>query len=615
MKQSVAGLRAIGFLFCCTALLTVAPPALAVSSISVEIGEMQSAAGAARNVRVDYALDGELKLRGEIRPDDAAQWSNASLACNTLANPAAGSWRCEGGQLKSERINTSFSLALDASAPQKLALRLELGEASFSDAAGLHAGEKVAGDIELEAAQLATGWQWNAAIDWRQGEVFWQPFYFASGGHALTASGQLNEQFLVVEKASLALKGVGGAQFSGRMQRPDNRIQALRLDAPALDLAGFYPMLLKPLLEKTALNNLEMAGKGGLMLSIQEGALDAFHVELSEADIEDKGGRFALYKINASLPWAYDEAKNLNFAYAGGKLLKFPLGETHLAATINRYALTADTLKLPVLDGALALSDVSAAWVNDQWHWHLRASLAPVSMTAFSQALGWPSMQGELSAKIPLVTYSAGQLTTDGALQFNVFNGTATITSLAMQDPLGLGPRLSANMQFRQLGLGALTRTFSFGAIEGKLDGDVQGLQLVNWQPVRFDAEIYSSPGDYRKKISQRAVENISALGGAGAAAAIQRSFLRFFDDFNYKKIGLSCRLRDTLCLMGGIESIGVEPAKDEAVNKSSSPFVIVQGSGIPAITVLGYNRSVSWNELLGRLKRITEGNSKPIIK
>ena len=56
-----------------------------------------------------------------------------------------------------------------------------------------------------------------------------------------------------------------------------------------------------------------------------------------------------------------------------------------------------------------------------------------------------------------------------------------------------------------------------------------------------------------------------------------------------------------------------IERAMD-GVEKSAQGYVIVKGSGIPAITVLGYNRSVSWNELLERVQRITAGN-KPVIK
>ena len=190
---------------------------------------------------------------------------------------------------------------------------------------------------------------------------------------------------------------------------------------------------------------------------------------------------------------------------------------------------------------------------------------------------------------------------------FNLFSGQMTVTNLSLQTPLGKTPKLFADMQFRRLDLGDLTRTFSFGTIEGKLDGDVNNLEMQNWKPVKFDAKVQSSPevsGErrYAKKISQRAVENISALGGAGVAAAVQRSFLRFFKEFNYAKLGLSCQLRNDTCKMDGIES-------------TAQGYVIVKGSGIPAITVMGYNQTVGWGELLSRIKRVTDGNSKAVVK
>jgi hypothetical protein len=112
-----------------------------------------------------------------------------------------------------------------------------------------------------------------------------------------------------------------------------------------------------------------------------------------------------------------------------------------------------------------------------------------------------------------------------------------------------------------------------------------------------------SSPGNYAKKISQQAVQNISALGGAGAAAAIQRSFLQFFEQFGYDKLGLTCKLRNNICEMSGVES-------------TPQGYVIVKGGGIPAITVMGYNRTVGWQELLERVSRITQENAAaPVIK
>jgi hypothetical protein len=154
----------------------------------------------------------------------------------------------------------------------------------------------------------------------------------------------------------------------------------------------------------------------------------------------------------------------------------------------------------------------------------------------------------------------------------------------------------------RNLNLEMLTHTYSFGTIYGRIDADVSGLELVGWKPVRFAANVRSSPGRYEKRISQQAVQNISALGGAGAAAAVQRSVLRIFNDFGYKRVGLKCLLDGPVCRMSGIE--------DRATG-----YVIVEGGGIPAITVMGYNRTVGWEELVTRLMRITNENAKPIIK
>jgi hypothetical protein len=174
---------------------------------------------------------------------------------------------------------------------------------------------------------------------------------------------------------------------------------------------------------------------------------------------------------------------------------------------------------------------------------------------------------------------------------------------LKLADPFGRAPRLSGNLNMRDLDLDLLTRTFSFGSMQGRIDVDVNDLELQNWQPARFDARIASSDGDYPKKISQKAVQNISALGGAGAAAAIQRSYLRFFENFGYDRIGWRCKLRNGVCAMGGVD------------NGNGGAYAIVKGGGIPAITVMGYNRAVSWNELVSRLKRVTQGNMQAVVK
>jgi hypothetical protein len=223
-------------------------------------------------------------------------------------------------------------------------------------------------------------------------------------------------------------------------------------------------------------------------------------------------------------------------------------------------------------------------------------------MERFSAALGLPAMRGSLSASIPRVSHAESTVSLDGALIVQVFDGYLSATDLELVEPLGRVPRLSGTLDMRHLDLGQLTETFSFGNITGYLDGYVKDMELVNWRPHRFDALVISSPGAYRKRISQKAVQNIGALGGAGAAAAIQRSLLRMFDEFGYSKLGLSCILRQGVCEMGGVE-------------EAPQGYVIVKGGGLPSISVIGYNRRVDWDELLARLKRVTAANAAPVIR
>ena len=253
-------------------------------------------------------------------------------------------------------------------------------------------------------------------------------------------------------------------------------------------------------------------------------------------------------------------------------------------------------MQIPVLDGKLLVNDFATSGERGSWRWRFSGGITPISMQQFTTALGLPVMHGTLSAVIPTVSYQQSTLKVDGALLFRVFDGTIVAQNLVLESPLGQVPRLMADVDMRNLDLDLLTSTFSFGNITGRIDAQVKALELVNWEPVHFDARLASSAGEYPRRISQAAVQNISALGGAGAAAAIQRSFLRFFENFGYSALGLSCKLESGVCRMGGIENV-------------PQGYVIVKGGGIPAITVLGYNRNVGWRELIERLKRVTQGN------
>jgi hypothetical protein len=577
--------------------------AFAVSSISISAESVSYDKVEARNasIHLDISQQPVVRFKTDLKQTADKAWSKAQLDCNLSQHLMRDSWQCTQGVFEAERIKLPFSLNLTPQ-PRGVKADINLKDASFSDEAGLHAAEKLSGDLQLNVTQSDDGIHWSNTLNWSGGEMFWQPFYLKGEGHQFTASGVLKKESVIVEQAELAIKNVAKANFKGEMQLKDYALTSLDADIQQMDLATAYPMIFKPFLEKTAFDHAEIGGKAGLQVSIRNKELKTFHLTLKDVDIDDNNHKFAFYKVNADIPWSYDDPKNVSFAYLNGHLLNIPLGKTEIRAEVNRYSVTSPNIHLPILDGALDIQDVSAARIGTNWYWHLAAEVVPISMTQLSAALKWPAMQGKVSAQVPQVTYSGGILTVDGEMVFNVFDGKATVNNLTLHNPLGNNPILQADMNLRNLDLGDLTRTFSFGAIEGKLDGDVANLEMQNWKPVKLDAIVQSSPGKYQKKISQRAVQNISALGGAGAAAAIQRSFLRFFEQFNYSKLGLSCQLRNDVCYMGGVES-------------TPSGYIIVKGSGIPSITVMGYNKTVGWSELINRIKRITDSNTKAVVK
>ncbi len=99
-------------------------------------------------------------------------------------------------------------------------------------------------------------------------------------------------------------------------------------------------------------------------------------------------------------------------------------------------------------------------------------------------------------------------------------------------------------------------------------------------------------------------MENIGSIGGGGAGvtAALSSGFLRFFDDFNYDRLGISCRLQNEVCVMDG-----VAPA-------ANGNYYLVKGKGVPRIDVIGSSRRVDWPRLVEQLLAATESGG-PVMQ
>ena len=73
---------------------------------------------------------------------------------------------------------------------------------------------------------------------------------------------------------------------------------------------------------------------------------------------------------------------------------------------------------------------------------------------------------------------------------------------------------------------------------------------------------------------------------------------------------------------MGGLHDEDLQAAGQRlfwrAAHKPGSEgagFTIVEGAGIPHLTVVGFNRQVDWPTLLERLSAASKGEVKPVVQ
>lgn len=580
-------------------------PRFAATTLRVDCSEGVVDIGERLPVTFSYS-SGERRLAVVVQPAGSEQWRmDARLGedGDMRITVADGDLRRLARWLPADwpqpRSGTASGELHYAEGKADVAVAIRAG--AFASADGLQAGEKMDATLDATAARDAAGWRWQGSLAWREGDLYWQPFFFKGEGQRLGAAGRISGRTTTIERARLEWPALGDLDVSGSWTNADLATGDWTLRAPEVALAPFYERILKPLLTPAA-GEFSARGRLGLEATFRGGSWESADVRLDDVSVADKAGRYALNGVTARVPWRHDGATRADVAVGQARFYGVSAGPFAAQAALRGRRVSIADVDIPVLDGRLAIRRFATVDSSKGWRWHFAGELTPISMERLTAALGVPPMRGSLSGRIPEVVYADSKLALRGDLRLNVFDGSVIARDVELREPFGRTPSLQATLDARSIDLELLTGRYSFGTIRGRIDAHVQDLQLENWEPVRFDARIASSAGDYTRRISQTAVQNISALGGAGAAAAIQRSFLRFFDEFGYDSIGLSCKLANGICEMGGMEP-------------TAHGYVIVKGSGIPAISVIGYNRRVDWRELTSRLKRITEDNVRAVVK
>lgn len=402
------------------------------------------------------------------------------------------------------------------------------------------------------------------------------------------------------------LQARGNASFT-----PHNAIAAIDLALDGRDASGLRDRYLSALLGKVGLGDAEISGQWDGRIRLANGQLQQALATLRDVDLRDPRERFALNGLDGTIAFSATAPVASELSWQQARMYGLDFGQTRLPFSSRDGALMLqEDARIPLFGGRAIVQGLRIVPPGEAAGLQMDFGLAleAVDVGQMAKAFGLPEFRGELNGEIPHARYADDQLTFDGGLSLGVFDGAVQITQLAMERPFGTAPTLSADIDLNDIDLLRLTEVFDFGSISGRLDGYIHELRLVDWTPVRFDAAFVTQrkPG-VRQRISQRAVQNISSVGDASFVSSLQGQLIGLFDDFGYGRLGIRCQLNNEVCLMGGLGDLDT-PRSD------SSGFTIVEGSGLPRLTVVGYNRHVDWPTLVERMKAVSQGDVKPVI-
>lgn len=375
-----------------------------------------------------------------------------------------------------------------------------------------------------------------------------------------------------------------------------------------LEFPGAYRDYLEPLAAAWSLDGLEVTGGASWSGALSDEGLDSGDLTFRDLSVVDtRRGRFALTGLDVSLrPGDYRDASPLSWRGLLLGRINLGAGAALLDPEPGAFALL-DPLELSVLGGSVRLEHLKYVLPGQppgqagDSRFEMRANIDDVDMRELTAAFGWPSFSGRLSGELPGARLADGVLTVDGEIRIDVFDGHVIVRELEAERLFGVLPSLSADIAIDDLDLERLTETFEFGYIGGRVDGYVNGLRMLDWQPVAFDAWLGTPTEQGRSHtISRKAVNHLTRIGGGGATAALSGPLLRMFSNFSYRRIGLGCRLQNYVCEVRGIGEDG------ESVQ-------LMEGSGIPKITVRAWNRQVDWPQMVANLTAVAGGESMQI--
>jgi len=553
----------------------------AANTLQVDVNQGKSLASAA--LPLDQPTHAQISLKGL-----PAGWLQGLLA-------TMWSGRATAGRLDAE-------LALDVqNGGVQASGQFGLAELGFDTPSGTLAGQRLNGSGRLNVDTIGGPARIGLDASLRGGELLLGPIYARLPDHPVQLGLDASARNGVLDFSRLRVGDADALQLDGSLAfDAKGELQKLKLDRFQASFPAAYQRYGQAWLATMGLRNARISGQLAATLDMAADGLRAFSFDTDGLDIADGDGRLALSGVRGGMDWALRGTRPATtLSWRSAQVYRLAHGAAQMGWQSRDGSLGLQkAVDVPLLGGRLHVADLDWRPAAAKGR-RLSTSLAltGVDMAAFSRAMGWPEFPGTLGGAIPALRWVDDRIELEGGLSMNVFDGFVDVTRMSLQDPFGNSPVLAGDLALRQLDLGAITSVFDIGSITGRMDGSVQNLRLVNWNPVSFDARLLAGSGG---RISQRAVNSLVSVGGGGIAAGLQGAMLRLFKNFSYKRIGLNCALQGTVCRMSGLDTDG-------------DGYTIVEGSGLPRLQVVGHQTQVDWPTLVRRLKSAAESGGPEV--
>lgn len=557
-------------------------------------------------------VSGRLRARGLealVTLENRGEAFLLEIEAQGLSLPALAGWPGlppESAWVKRGLLDAGIVLKQQPDEPPAIAFRFGVNDLAFDSPEGRFAGESLR--FEWRGSWPDLGLQ---ALSFRgavhSGELLVDDFYrdFADAGLDFSAEARWTGDTLVIPHLSLGDDGALVVEASARLgSGPGGSDWSMEVSRLELDFPAAYRRYLEPVAAAWTLNGLEVTGRLLWSGEWQDGDLVSGDLEVTDLSIVDtRRRRFAMTGLGAHLRPG-DHAFVSRLSWRGLLLGRINLGAGQAALDSEPGAIALlDPLVLDVLGGRLELGVLKIVLPGGRADGSgepdllLRARMEELDMGQLTAALDWPSFGGTLSGEIPGVSLDDGVLAVDGEILVDVFGGRIALQNLSMERVFGVLPSLAANVSIEDLDLEQLTQTFEFGRIAGRLDGQINDLRMLDWKPVAFDAWL-GTPARQggSHDISRQAVNHLTTIGGGSATTALTSPLMRMFNSFSYRRLGLGCILQNNTCQLRGLS------ADDTSV-------LILEGAGVPKITIRAFNRNVDWPQMVSNLQALSGEN------